>query len=341
MSDLQKLAEGILAVLQKAMPRAMDIRLADLQRTFGGNARQAWSFELAWQEEGVGHTLPCIFLSQVPGRHVDTDIEMEFGVLKGLTGKGLRTPAAIALDPEGSVTGGPAIIMERVEGKADAVAFLKDQTGGSSLKLTQELAAITAALHNVDWAQTGLQPEGNSAKSAVIAQIEEWENTFIRHRQEPQPAMAYLFSWMKQHAPEPAKLSLVHGDLRPGNFLYDAKGITSLLDWEMAHIGDPLEDIAWIYRALWSPEKFLSLDEFMVLYEKHSGRKASRRNLIFYRIFSEMKFAAISVTASHSVASGQSSNMRHADRAAKIPECLRLCFEWIDSENWEVADAAA
>ncbi|MFA5628420.1 MAG: phosphotransferase family protein [Thiohalomonadaceae bacterium] len=337
MSDNQTLEERILNVLQTALPNAINIRLTGLQRTFGGNARQAWSFDLVWQENSEAREMPCILLSQMPGSHVDSDIEMEYGVLNGLTGSGLCTPAAIALDADGTITGGAAIILERLEGKADVVAFLKDATGGSSRDITGQLAAITAGLHKVSWEVTGLKCGDNP----VLAQIKEWENIFIQHRQEPNPPMAYLFRWMKKNAPEPTRLSLVHGDLRPGNFLYDSEGITALLDWEMAHVGDPLEDVAWIYRALWSPEKFLPLDEFVSLYEQNLGQRVSRRTLKFYQIFSEMKFAALSVTASYSVASGESANMRHADRAAKVPECLRICFELIDSEDWEVPDVAA
>jgi hypothetical protein len=81
----------------------------------------------------------------------------------------------------------------------------------------------------------------------------------------------------------------------------------------------------------------MSLEQFAAAH----GMNVPRRNLLFYRIFSEVKFATISVSAAASFARGNTSNLRHIDRAAKVPECVRLCFDWIDSENWETRSVAA
>lgn len=328
----------VVKIIEHENPKFDAVKVRDLTRTFGGNARLAWSFELDYQQDGQALTKPCILLSQVAGGHVDSDTEAEYGVLKALTGKGVCTPAAIALDAGGHITQAPAIIMERVEGDANAVVFLNDASG-DSIQLSQKLANITADLHQCDWKATGLPVSENP----VLTQINEWEVTFLQNRAEPHPVMMHLFRWMKSNAPEPSKLSLVHGDLRPGNFLYQGSEITALLDWEMAHIGDPAEDICWIYRDLWSPEKFLSLSDFVGIYQARHGLNLGQKNILFYRIFSEIKFATISLTASTSVALGKSSNMRHADRAAKVPRCLQLCFEFIDQYNQlkkqEIGDA--
>ena len=129
--------------------------------------------------------------------------------------------------------------------------------------------------------------------------------------------------------------------MRPGNFLYEGTRVVAMLDWEMAHVGDPAEDIAWIYRNLWSPARFVPLERFLELHRAVSGVSISRRTMTFYRIFSEAKFAAISLAASHLFASGQTTNLRHIDRAAKVPACLQMALDWIASENWSINDAAA
>ncbi|MEZ5481564.1 MAG: phosphotransferase family protein [Porticoccaceae bacterium] len=312
-------------VIKAANPAYENLVVTNLQRAFGGNSRLAWSLDITFEHGGQLTQIPCILLSQVPGRHVDSDTCAEFSVLQALTGRGISTPGAIALDADGFINGAPAIVMERAEGEADAVKFLRD-IDGSSQALTTQLAEKTADLHNFDWRSAGLVAEENS----VLGQILQWENTFRENRQEPHPAIVFLFSWLKGNLPEPARLSLVHGDLRPGNFLYQGDQITAILDWEMAHIGDPAEDIAWIYRELWSPSRFLLLGDFLSIYSARHGFDPGQKNVIFYRIFSEIKFAVISLTASNSVAQGKSSNMRHADRAAKVPQCLELCFEFID-----------
>ena len=303
------------------------VTIANLKLVSGGNARRAWSFDAGSTDKPVQ---PCILLAQVAGKHVESDTAEEYRILRAMSGHGLCAPAALALDARGAVVGGPALVLERIGGQASVVEFLKlDTVTGRTA--TAALAKAIAGVHAFDWAAAGL-----TARSP-LDEILLWESRFLAHRLEPLPALAHLFRWLKAHIPPPTRLSLIHGDLRPGNFLFDGGKINTLLDWEMAHIGDPAEDIAWVYRALWSPERFLSLGEFA---QAH-GLGIPRRNILFYRIFSEVKFAAISVCAAASFARGDTGNLRHIDRAAKIPECVRLCFDWIDSESWETASAAA
>ncbi len=303
------------------------VTIADLQLVSGGNARRAWSFDAVSTDRTVR---PCILLAQVAGKHVESDTAEEYRILRAMTGHGLCVPAALVLDADGAVAGGPALVLERMDGQAGAVEFLKlDRATGRTA--TGVLAKAIAGVHMFDWAAAGL-PARNPLDEILL-----WESRFLAHRLEPLPALAHLFRWLKAHLPAPSRLSLIHGDLRPGNFLFEGGKINALLDWEMAHIGDPAEDIAWTYRALWSPERFMSLDEFAQVH----GLGIPRRNILFYRIFSEVKFAAISVSAAGSFARGDTGNLRHIDRAAKIPECLRLCFHWIDSETWEAPNVAA
>jgi aminoglycoside phosphotransferase (APT) family kinase protein len=303
------------------------VTIADLKRVSGGNARRAWSFDAVATDTSVQ---PCILLAQVAGKHVESDTGQEYRILRAMTGHGLCAPAALALDTEGAVTGGPALVLERINGQASAVEFLKlDRATGRTA--TESLAKAIAGVHLFDWAAAGLTAMN------PLDEILCWESRFLAHRLEPLPPLAHLFRWLKAHVPTPARLSLVHGDFRPGNFLFEGGNINALLDWEMAHIGDPAEDIAWAYRALWSPQLFMNFEDFA---DAH-GLDIPRRNLLFYRIFSEVKFATISVSAAASFARGDTGNLRHIDRAAKIPECLRLCFDWINSETWETQRVAA
>jgi aminoglycoside phosphotransferase (APT) family kinase protein len=303
------------------------VRIADLKLVSGGNARRAWSFDAVSMDKSVQ---PCILLAQVAGKHVESDTAEEYRILRAMTGHGLCAPAALALDADGAVAGGPALVLERIEGEAGAVAFLKLErdTGRTA---TEALAKAIARIHAFDWAAAGL-PAGGPLDEILL-----WESRFLAHRLEPLPALAHLFQWLKAHVPTPSRLSLIHGDLRPGNFLFEGSTINALLDWEMSHVGDPAEDIAWVYRALWSPERFMSIEEFA----RAHGMNIPRQNTQFYRIFSEVKFATISVSAAASFARGHTSNLRHIDRAAKIPECVRLCFDWIDSETWAASSVAA
>jgi aminoglycoside phosphotransferase (APT) family kinase protein len=85
-------------------------------------------------------------------------------------------------------------------------------------------------------------------------------------------------TWLEAATPAPpARLCIVHGDYRTGNLLYDRRGITGVLDWEMAHPGDPLEDVAWAQLASWRVGTglvgaLLTDDEWIGAYQTASGR---------------------------------------------------------------------
>jgi aminoglycoside phosphotransferase (APT) family kinase protein len=329
--------DRLAGLLQQQNPDFEGLSIAGLERVFGGNSRLAWAFDLSFQQAEKARQMACIVLSQVPGRHVESDTGVEYSVLRAMTGQGLCAPGAVALDVEGVITGAPAVIMERVEGEASAVDFLNNPEDAIGKALTTELAEKTADLHHFDWQAAGLQGSAESAYQELL----QWETRFLENRQEPLPAMQYVLQWLKRNFPQPARLSLVHGDLRPGNFLYQGDRITAILDWEMAHIGDPAEDIGWIYRDLWSPARFMLLGEFLSVYSGRHGFDPGMKNVIYYRIFSEMKFAVISITASKAVSSGKTLNMRHVDRASKVPKCLQLCFEFIECFRQVSRDAEA
>jgi aminoglycoside phosphotransferase (APT) family kinase protein len=276
-------------------------------------------------------------LSQTTGRHVASDILAEYRVLRGLVGKGVRAPRPLALDATGASLGAPTIVMERIDGSADAVAYLNSKNGVRSPELTVDLSLAAAELHRVD--PSFLVAADGSVECTPIAlvkqEIERWEASFRSHRLEPLPVIAALFGWLKAHIPQPAKLAIVHGDLRPGNFLYAGARISGILDWEMAHVGDPAEDLAWIYRPMWSPERFLPLREFVAQYSRAAGFDVPWASIEFYRIFSEIKFATISLCAANTFVAGASANLRHADRAAKVTACVSRCLDWLESDaDW-------
>jgi aminoglycoside phosphotransferase (APT) family kinase protein len=98
----------------------------------------------------------------------------------------------------------------------------------------------------------------------------------------------------------------------------------------MVHLGDPLEDLAWAYRRLWSPQSSLPLDDAVAAYAAAAGRDVPAADLLYYRIFSEMKFAVISLTAARSYFDGKTGNLRLAGRMFAVRECLQRCLDWVD-----------
>jgi len=313
------------------------VAVSGLTQIFGGNARKAWAFDLTYGRDGQTRRLPCVMLSQVGGRQVESDVTWEYEVLKGLEGRGARVPMAVALDAQGETVGAPSIVLERLPGKANAVDLLNSPESIGTCVM-RDLASVTAQLHNVDWPQRG-PADQLAPRDIALRQVDHWFATFEANRLEPHAVMSSLFGWLRRHLPDPQRICLVHGDLRPGNFLYEGDRVSGLLDWELAHLGDPIEDLGWIYRPFWSPQRFVSLREFVERYQHLVRWDVPWASVLYYRIFSELKFATISLTAAKAFSSGSTRNLRHADRAATVAPCLHRCLEWIELHRAEVSCA--
>ncbi len=88
------------------------------------------------------------------------------------------------------------------------------------------------------------------ARRSPAEAVEFWRETY-RAGTVPRPVFELAFRWLAEHAPSPVAEALVHGDLRNGNLMVDESGIKAVLDWELAHIGDPMEDLGWLCVNSW------------------------------------------------------------------------------------------
>jgi len=119
--------------------------------------------------------------------------------------------------------------------------------------------------------------------------------------------------WLKRNPPPPAqKICVVHGDYRTGNFLVDDRGeIRAILDWEMSHLGDPLEDLAWAIDPLWAgadparPGGMIARAEALRIWENASGLQADPKALHWWEIFASLKGAAIWISAAREYEEGR------------------------------------
>jgi aminoglycoside phosphotransferase (APT) family kinase protein len=322
------IADSIGEMLSTRLPDAHGIEVRDVARVFGGNARQAWSATATWRDSLRDQTESLIRMVRRAGSQVQTDPRWELAVLDGLAEQGVRAPRVWGHDLDGHLLGDPAVLLQRLSGSADAVAYLRAEPEVGRAR-TLDLARAAAELHAVEPAIDALEPGE--------PQLEMWQRQFLAARLEPLPALGWVFDWLADHQLPPARPVLVHGDFRPGNVLYAEDRITGVLDWEMAHLGHPAEDLAWAYRALWSPQRFVPLKEFLATYTASGGADISVEALRWHRVFCEAKFATISLLAARSVVDGASHNLRLIDRAATVVPAVRRCLDWIGAPDRQEA----
>lgn len=328
--NIEDLEQRLAKLIAGRESQSKDIKIDKLHPISGGNAREAYSFDVNWSSRQKGNRRECILLLQAKKGQLDQGLLPEFSVLRLLVDHNIPSPSPYWLDIDGHFLGAPGLIMERLPGRADLRDLLDSKHKIRNSRLAAQMATAAARLHNIDWNNSNFESSTTvTEENIALRQVQVWEALFLKHRMEPLPALSNAFDWLRQNCPRAESIVIVHGDLRFGNILYNENNLSAVLDWEMTHLGDACEDIAWAYRALWSPEPQLLLSEFIDHYLKTRKTKVNSENLLFYRLFGEVKHAIISLTGASNFSKGDNRNLRLADRMTWTTECLRQFYNWL------------
>ena len=143
----------------------------------------------------------------------------------------------------------------------------------------------------------------------------------------PYPLAAEGVRWLKAHAPVAERVAVVHGDYRTGNFLEQDGHITAILDWELVHLGDPHEDLAWAALRAFSPGSrrvggLVDRDEFHARYTARSGIAVDPSRLHYYSVLGLFKSAAMLLGAARRIVGGRAHDMRMAAMGFQLAPTL-------------------
>ena len=294
-----------------------------------GNARDPWAATI-----DIGGARPerieAVLLVKAEAGQLETTLGPEFHTLAALDGSDVPAPRALWLDEEGAAFGRPFFATERVAGSADTAPLRRPEDAERMAAVAVQLARAAARLHRVDVGPFEAHLAPTAPASAADAQLAHWAELFERQRLEPHPALAYVIAWLEGRRPVAPRVSVVHGDLRFGNLLHHGDRLTALLDWEMVHLGDPTEDLGWVYRDLWSPAQALPFEAFLDAYEDVAERAVDRVALRWWQVFNEVKHSVISLTATRSFAERTTQALRHANRSATVPGFVRRALELVE-----------
>jgi aminoglycoside phosphotransferase (APT) family kinase protein len=291
------LAERLAAYLSRTSgaPTAVE----NLARVSGGASRETYRFEAVTGTERQG----CILRRDPPGSLIETDRRLEFLAIASFAGKGVAAPRVLALDEQGAELERPFFIMRRVEGGAAASPFDPDPYGDHAGAVGERFFTILGAIaaEPLD----GLPILGAAPLPAPQEcwrrELDYWSGVIEADEQHPQPIVrAAIRRLRRAPPPPPARVAVVHGDYRSGNFLHDGAGaILAVLDWEMAHLGDPLEDLAWAMDPLWSRpgdpriSGMIGRDEALAIWSGVSGVAVDPAALAWWSLFASVKGQAI------------------------------------------------
>ena len=324
--------------LQGKMPGATGVAVSNLHRIPGGASRETWSFDANWSEEGKRVQEGLIIRRDPDASLLETDRDVEFRVMQAVYGK-VPVPQTYWAEPDGANLDRPFFVMGRIDGceTSPSRVLMDPRYFASRERMAREFTEILARIHDFDWNAAGLDfgEKIPSVDNCGITEIERWEAVLDRDSLEPQPVLRGALRWLRHHLPPPAsRIALVHADYRTGNFLAAPDGeIKGILDWEMTHLGDPMEDVGWVCMRPWrwlGNEQIGGLmerSEFYRMYEEASGLKVDEEAVRFWEVLGNVKFAAIFVTGARSFSEGRTRSPLMALLGRSIP---RLELEIMD-----------
>ena len=330
-TSARQVVAGLEALIIDAIPLAHDIRFSGLERAAGGLSRENWSLDATWVDASGAQSHRLMLMRDAAGTLLATDRTREFAVLKALEGTSVQAPKAHWMDPDGRWLGGPSLIMDRMPGTCDYLVLNGDRPLEARLSLARSFTDLMARIHTIDWPARGLGavldvPTG--APSRV--ELAHWEAEYRRVRLEPHPELDYVLAWMRLNAPQAEAIVLVHGDFKPGNALIDGDHISAKLDWETAHLGDPLEDLGWVTNPVRKREHQIAgvweREQIVAAYRALTGRQVDEAALRWWNVFSCWKLAVIQLTAVNEFVAGR------YDRVFQTPSWLyRPMFQMMEN----------
>ncbi len=278
------------------------VRVEDLARIPGGASRETYRFDAIAGEET--HRL---ILRREPAKGlIDTESKTEFLAYQSALGV-VPVPRAVALEADGAELGRPFFIMERLDGGEVAGAFTKNAFGEHGAALGKAFFGAMGKLAAFDPAGTPLAEhvETPAADQCWRIALDYWEGVIAEDSFLPQPIVAAAIRKLRANPPPPAqRVGIVHGDYRSGNVMHDgAGGMRAMFDWEMAHLGDPLEDLGWALNPLWDhfePGKacgMLPRDEAIAVWEAASGLTADPKAVDWWVLLNAVKGCGIWTSA--------------------------------------------
>lgn len=281
-------------------------------RVSTGRSRENWLFDAVWESGGEMLREQLIARRDPLGGLLQTDRAAEFGVLRALDAAPIPTPQARWLDGNGAELGRPCLVMVRMEGSCDYYALNGPGPIHERVDLAQRLCSLLADVHKVDWQTIGMGDQlTDPGPMAALVALAEWERVLQRDQVEPYPELALGALWLRAHAPRSPKTVLVHGDFKVGNVLLGDDGhIVGLLDWELAHLGDPHEDLGWVTQPLRTKEHYIKgsweREELLAHYEIASGQPVDRDAVHWWNVFAAFKTAVMQASGLRAFREGTS-----------------------------------
>jgi aminoglycoside phosphotransferase (APT) family kinase protein len=312
--DPGELAEALAAHLEAATG-ATGLRVEGLTRLSGGASRETYAFDAVTGDRSE----PMILQRERAGAvRTGGGMATEAALLRGAARAGVPVPRMVADGGDDDGLGAPFLVMGRLEGETIPRKLLRDEEFAAARPvLARECGRALAAIHHID---PGIAPD-------LVDQDQlGYFRSILDGLGEPHPAFELGFRWLEGNRPEGGATGVVHGDFRTGNLIVGPDGLRAVLDWELAHLGDPMEDLGWFCVRAWRfgsdqpAGGFGPYEELFAGYEEGGGDPVEPDVVRWWQALGTLKWGIMCIIQARTHLSGLSRSVELATIGRRVCE---------------------
>ena len=309
--DPAELAPKLAGVLETAFGASTTID--NLRALTGGASRTTWAFEAV--ASGQRRSL---ILRTGPPDDVHAGMELEARAQAAAAAAGAPVPHILVADDSVGALGNPFLICDEIKGETIVRRIQRQLDAAGRARLLLQCAQALAAIHRADTNLSGVDRED---------QLAEWRGR-LDAMGDTTATFEWAFRWLAAHRPAPSPPRLVHGDYRMGNLIVDGSKLAAVLDWELVHIGEVYEDLAWFCIRAWrfgAPADRVSgglgsVEDFLCAYEQAGGATVDRVAFHWWLVLATLRWGVICRYQAERHLSGQTRSVELAAIGRRVCE---------------------
>ena len=307
----EQLSADLTAVLRPLLGKSTEV--VNLRALTGGASRTTWAFDAL-----TGSARRALILRTGPPDDVHAGMELEAAVQAAAAEAGAPVPTILAASNYPAALGNPFLICDEIAGETIVrrIQCILDEDG--RVALLGQCAAALAAIHRA---------RIDAPDLAEQEQLGEWHQR-LDEMGDTTATFEWAFRWLAANRPPRSASVLVHGDFRMGNLIVDGSNLAAVLDWELVHIGEIYEDLAWFCLRAWrfgAPASRAagglgSVDDFVCAYEQAGGAPVDREALRWWLVLATLRWGVICRFQAERHLSGQSRSVELAAIGRRVCE---------------------
>ncbi len=307
----ETLSADLTALLRPLLGENTEV--ANLRALTGGASRTTWAFEAV-----TGPQRRALILRTGPPDDIHAGMELEAAVQASAAAAGAPVPNILVASNSTAALGNPFLVCDEIAGETIVRRIQRRLDGEGRRRLLVQCGAALAAIHRARADAPGLVEED---------QLGEWHQR-LDEMGDTTATFEWAFRWLAAHRPPASPSVLVHGDFRMGNLIVDGSDLAAVLDWELVHIGEIYEDLAWFCIRAWrfgAPASLAAgglggVEDFVAAYEFAGGASVDREALHWWLVLATLRWGVICRFQAERHLSGQSRSVELAAIGRRVCE---------------------